>query len=745
MNLFATLHFDLPIVWLIGLPVICLLGALAAVTMYRRGIPTPRWLALTVLRGLALLLILFLLARPVRVFSDARDGQSRPVLLLMDRSESMSLEDLGASRYQLALNFARDQLLPALQQSGMRVETFLFDEFTEAASGPALTQNKPTGRRTNLAGAIHHALGTTPLQPLAVLALSDGAANVHSDNTRALVSLVESQAPLIAVGFGSSVSARTLSLRQVDAPTLTPPKSAFQILAQLEMNSPTELPSFDLLLFRNGQLLEKKSVQPGHGSRYWTESFRVTEAEPGLAQYTVQFLPPDTPGLRTVNTRAAVAVRVSDERELRVLFVQGALTWDYKFIGLALRGDPAIHLTGLTRTSKNSVFRQNVESAGELLDGFPTTLEALSHYRAIVLSDLKPSELSPNQQELLARFCGELGGGLLLLGGPATFDASWQGSRLEQLLPVVFASNQGVRGLDQPFHLDLTDAALQHPVFQVDDRRAARDLWSGLPPFIHYGRVDSAKPGATVWARHHDDEGPNGRRILMAWQRYGAGISAVFCLQNFWHWRLARESEPQQFDRFWRQLLRFLSESTRQDLAIHLPEQNLQPNADIQFTLERQPSPDQLSVSNSTVTVRVQTEQYATLVEQQIELRQNQPVPLTFHPTNAGLHHITVLDSNQQPMATRTIEVRDVNLEFLNTARDMETLQQWAAVTDGLAVKAEECEDASQLIRQIKDKVEQSRRTRTWRQPAGINPYTLTLLLGLLAAEFLLRKRWNLI
>jgi len=38
------------------------------------------------------------------------------------------------------------------------------------------------------------------------------------------------------------------------------------------------------------------------------------------------------------------------------------------------------------------------------------------------------------QQEVLARFCGELGGGVLLLGGAATFDGSWQNSRLEQLL-----------------------------------------------------------------------------------------------------------------------------------------------------------------------------------------------------------------------------------------------------------------------------------------------------------------------
>jgi hypothetical protein len=92
-------------------------------------------------------------------------------------------------------------------------------------------------------------------------------------------------------------------------------------------------------------------------------------------------------------------VHVSDEKELRVLYIQGALTWDYKFISLALRNDQAIKLTGLTRTSKQSVFRQNVETAGELLNGFPTSLEELAPFRVVVLSNLRPADLPPRSRK----------------------------------------------------------------------------------------------------------------------------------------------------------------------------------------------------------------------------------------------------------------------------------------------------------------------------------------------------------
>src|ERR1019366_634421 len=225
--------------------------------------------------------------------------------------------------------------------------------------------------------------------------------------------------------------------------------------------------------------------------------------------------------------------------------IQGALTWDYKFISLALRNDQTIKMTGLTRTSKQSVFRQNVETAGELMNGFPTTLEELAPFRVVVLSNLRPTDLTPAQQEGLARFCGELGGGVLMIGGPAAFDSSWQSTRLEQLLPVVFAVNRGVQGLDRPFRMELTEDALQHPVFQIADNRAMREAWAQLPTFTQYGRVDAAKPGASVWAVHQTDEGPQGRRILMASQRYGAGLSAVSCIQK-WTCKSSWRSSPTQ-------------------------------------------------------------------------------------------------------------------------------------------------------------------------------------------------------
>ncbi len=463
-----------------------------------------------------------------------------------------------------------------------------------------------------------------------------------------------------------------------------------------------------------------------------------------MHRYEVQLVPPSLAGLKTVNTSSMAMVRIVDEKELRVLYVQGGLTWDYKFVMLALRGDPTIKLTGLTRTSAKSVFRQNIEGSGELLNGFPTTLDELAPFRVVVLSNLNPGELNRAQEELLARFCGELGGGVLMMGGEATFDASWHGSRLEQLLPVVFAASPGVSGLNRLFFIQLTDDGLKHPVFQVDSG-SMRETWSKLPAFTQYGRVDSAKPGAQVWAVHGQDQGPKGRRILMAAQRFGAGLTAVICVQNFWRWRLAKDSEPEQFDRFWRQMFRYLADSSRQEVTIHIGDQDLSPPLDVRLSIEREPSPEAMNVGIAKYIVRVENSRKQVVKEQAVELHAKRPLEFFFHAEEGELFTVSVVDANKNAVGTRPVEIKQINVEYLNTARDMDNLRQWAGLSGRLAVKIEDCREPGELVGRIQERVEEARRNTLVRLPAGINGWMLARVLGSLAAEWLLRKKWGLV
>lgn len=737
-------EFESPIVWQLGLPLAAVVVGLFAWSQLRKGVKHWQLAASASLRGAALIVLVLLVARPVWVESAEHEEKQRGVVLLVDRSESMSLEETDGQRYMQAIALARDHLLPALKAAQLPVQAFAFADDAAPADGTQLARAEPDGKRTNLSRAILRGVEDAERPPLAVIALTDGAATESSDNSRALSSLLQFGVPFVGIGFGSETGAQTLTLRHVLAPALSPLNHEFRISAQLESTSENELPAFDLLLLRDGQLLERKKISGGKGSRIWLESYSVTETEEGVHTYTVQLLPPTANGLRCLNDAATAAVRISDDKDLRILFAQGALTWDFKFINRALRGDPTIKLTGLSRTSSQSFFYQNIESTGELVNGFPTKLDELAQFRIVVLSNLKPADLSPTQQELLARFCGEFGGGVLLIGGTETFDASWHDSRLEQLLPVRFSSTPFVQGPEQPFRFQPTAEALEHPVFQVTDSGANRAAWGKLPAFTLYARVDSAKPGAQVWARHPSDTGPAGKRVLMATQRYGSGLSAVVCVQNFWRWRLAQDADPQQFDRFWIQLFRFLGEGSREDVAIRFPDQELRPGTDIRVVVEKRPDPKTPSAGVVGYQVRVEDEQRNAVLEQTVELGSSRAVELSFHPDEAGAYTVSVLNAQGAPLASRTVEVKEINVEFQRAARDMENLRQWAGLSGGLALPAEDCRDAREIVGKLKERIEQKRREADLpRVPAGVNGWVLAVLLSLLGGEWCLRKNWG--
>jgi len=95
-------------------------------------------------------------------------------------------------------------------------------------------------------------------------------------------------------------------------------------------------------------------------------------------------------------------------------------------------------------------------------------------------------------------------------------------------------------------------------------------------------------------------------------------------------------------------------------------------------------------------------------------------------------------------LTSRSVDVRDVDVEFVAAARNMESLRQWASVSGGIAVRSEECGRADRLIAALTTPVDRAQRTDPRRSPVGINGWMLCLLLCCLGGEWSLRKHWGL-
>jgi hypothetical protein len=105
---------------------------------------------------------------------------------------------------------------------------------------------------------------------------------------------------------------------------------------------------------------------------------------------------------------------------------------------------------------------------------------------------------------------------------------------------------------------------------------------------------------------------------------------------------------------------------------------------------------------------------------------------------------MSVLNRQGDVQAERSVEISDLDEEFLDTARNMETLRQWASLSGGAAVRWEECRPVGSLIDALEAALNRPGRAVAHRVPMGINGWVLGVLLTCLCAEWLLRKRWGL-
>ena len=215
---------------------------------------------------MALLLLVVLAARPALIDSGEESRNRNEVVLLLDRSESMSLACGKQSRFDEALEMARQNLLPALKASDIRVRALLFAEDATAADGRQIAAAKPDGKRTNLARAIVRAIVQSDRPPLAVIALTDGANTEDADNARATHRPDQVSRSLDRHRMWPGDGRQVLSLEDVSAPPVAAPHQEFRVAARLRATGDNALPRFDLLLLRDGQFAQKKSVSAGSGA-----------------------------------------------------------------------------------------------------------------------------------------------------------------------------------------------------------------------------------------------------------------------------------------------------------------------------------------------------------------------------------------------------------------------------------------------------------------------------------------------
>jgi uncharacterized membrane protein len=588
-------------------------SALGLAWLVWRQLPTvaPRvrnwraWLV-SALEAALVALLLLLLWQPAITVAELK-SQQNIIAVLVDDSLSMAIADAGADgktpRETAAVQALEDGLLAGLQKK-FQTRVYRLDGGLSPVNQPDgdSEQGKPKLHGFSAipvagagAGATHINAGlrqliaeTSDLPVGAVVLLSDGAENSSGGagdsggiDLETIGALHNRRLPVHTIGFGKQNVAHDVEMD--DAVVAAKAMADSRMTATLSFHQRGYAGRTATLEVKDGEkVLASKDVVLGPDGMVASETMFFNAGAAGVKSigFSLSAQPNEE---NTMNNAVTRLVDVSADKR-RVLYVEGEPRWEYKFIRRAEEDDHGVQVVSMLRTTENKIYRQGIADPSELADGFPVKAEDLFKYQAIVIGSVEAGYFTPVQQELLREFVDKRGGGLLFLGGRfALGDGGWSSSSLADLFPTFLPSEKGT------FHRDaataqLTAAGAESSITRlVDDRAKNVERWSKLPYINDYQDPGTPKPGATVLAEMKE---PNtGRSMpLLVTESYGRGRTAVMATSGTWRWQMSSSVGDPAHDLFWQQLLRWLAADSPGRVVATMPQQTLMDEGHVKMT-----------------------------------------------------------------------------------------------------------------------------------------------------------------
>ena len=539
---------------------------------------------IALLRSLAISLIVFSLLRPLLEVSS-QVPQPNLVGILIDNSISMSIADVAegprSDFISQQLNPANGNLLRSLQEN-FDTKLFKFGEDTQLLTDiNGLDYGDGDSDLEKALNVVQESLKAEPLSGLVVI--SDGAIASSGKLDTTLLSLRAAGIPVHSIGLGQARYNRDIEITRINLPKKVLKGS--RIVAEVSINQQGyDGLTAELLVEDDSRILHKQKIRLKPGMQSVKIPLDTTEAGPRQLKFYLA----DRADEQIATNNSNQGMLSVDNTRMRILYFEGEPRFELKFIRRAVADDQNLLVTGLIRTADAKYYRVGIESRQELRDGFPITRDELFSYHALILGSVEISLLSREQQEMIAEFVSQRGGGLLMLGGRHAFaEGGYRDTALEDISPVVMAD------LAQPeftrrVKIQPTTAGWVHPALLIaDSSEKSMARWLTLPALTIVNPIQQIKPGATLLltSSASEQEKPY---VAMASQRYGRGKVVAFPVQNSWLWQMHHEIElqDQTHQILWRQLLRWLVESVPQRLSLTLSTDLIHSNGVIKLRSE---------------------------------------------------------------------------------------------------------------------------------------------------------------
>jgi len=774
-------------------PLVLVIAALAAAVvltlfLYRRqrGLPGRIRVGLAVARLIVLLLVLVTLFEPMAAIERPQQVKRR-LPVLVDVSESMSIKDqrkrpadvieaavalgmlpadetgdmlkasmaLGAkqreaiaaaSRVELAGSLLSESARPILDELSQDLDVgyYVFGTTlrmlgenghlaTNALSGLLAEE---TG--TSIADSLEAVAGSGRDAPLAgIVLLSDGLDTSSRRAESVLHDLGIQGIPVYPVPMGladpDDVSIRNIVMQEVAF-------SGDKVPIRVQIRSKgyeKRRASIDVRL--NGRSVATRGVKLAGGLQFEDIFFNVDIHEKGAAKVEIA-IEPFSDEATAENNVVERSVRVVNER-INVLCIEGSARWEYRYLRAMLKRDPRINATFIA-TRAGAAIARNSE---EYIERFPGRREDAFKYDLVILGDVDSEFFTGDEFLRLEELVRDRGGSLLMLCGARYSPTSYAGTPVEKMLPVRFEPEGEWEDVDDAVFPMLTPEGRGSLVMTLEmDQEANDDVWSRVAPLDRIPPLLGARPGATVLTTLSDAGGRGGRYPLVAWQRYGTGKCMMMGTDRLWLLRF--KTGDKYHWRVWSQSIQFLTLSRLmgEHKRIRLETDRATYPVDGQVQLYAHLLDDRYEpIMQAGFEVRVIPLDVAGAPPQSVALRPDAAHPGLyegfFSPTRAGRYRVESSSGDRVLANTTEFQVTDVEPEMANTDTQLGRLRRIAEMSGGKCLSMVQLDQLAGLL-----DLDPHETTVTAEVPLWDNAWIMLLLVALMGAEWIVRRRYDL-
>ena len=380
----------LPLLWLVGFPR----------HAFRRG----RDISSLLLRTLIVVLLALALAGLQQVGAVERLA----VVFLVDASDSM-----GSDAESAQLDYLRAALesKPHDDEWALLVfgENAVPEKDFNAVSEIEGIASVPRAGGTDIARAVQTALAMFPPDAARrIVIMSDGA----STRGDALARAQRAAAADVEISYVPYLRepAPDVRITALDAPSRVAQEQTFDIAVSIEADAATPA---TLLVFSGGQLIHEEQLDLAAGENRY--SLPQQSGKSGFLDFSAQVIAPGENDHYAQNNTLGAFSQVIGPARVLLVSVDASET-DFLL--------PALEQAGL-----------DVELAPP--SRLPVDMAGLADYKSVIVANVPATALSRAQMSLLDKFVSDIGGGLVMVGGPDSYaPGGYYQTPLERTLPV---------------------------------------------------------------------------------------------------------------------------------------------------------------------------------------------------------------------------------------------------------------------------------------------------------------------